>query len=183
MHVTPESKSVLDMLSAGQAVTDGTVSLGPFDSTTQILLGVLIDHYDQLHLSHGEQQAQNLLGFYSSAVKSRMEEASARAGGQEEVRATGRGEKACTTAPIAQTETPPRWKLHELICRSIKGVAPYGEELAFPFDGKSTLLYGPNGSGKTRLCLKTRPGAQTALPGQRYWLGKRRLVAGSVLGQ
>ena len=52
---------------------------------------------------------------------------------------------------IPSFDTPPSWRLHELKCRSVKGVAPRGEEFTFSFDGKSNLLFGPNGSGKSSL--------------------------------
>lgn len=47
--------------------------------------------------------------------------------------------------------TRPRWRLHHLRCRSIRGVAPFGEEFEFAFDGDSVLIYGPNGTGKSSL--------------------------------
>lgn len=53
--------------------------------------------------------------------------------------------------PVPDFASPPAWRLHELRCRSIKGVAPPGEEFTFSFEGKSNLLFGPNGSGKSSL--------------------------------
>lgn len=41
--------------------------------------------------------------------------------------------------------------LEEVHCRSFRGIAPAGEDVTFSFDGKSNLIYGPNGSGKTSL--------------------------------
>jgi hypothetical protein len=69
MRLTPESKSVLDMLLTGGTVTSASISIGPLDVTTRLLLQVLIDNYDQLFADHGADQAESLLKVYLEALK------------------------------------------------------------------------------------------------------------------
>jgi len=156
MQVTPESKSVLDKLLTGETMTAGEISVGPFDETTQLLLQVIIDYYDALSVSHGEEQAEKLVKAYLSAVEPETKEIGSNSEpSQQESTESTQDMRERETSPelptIPTLDAPPRWKLYELNCRSIKGVAAPGEEFPFFFDGKSNLLFGPNGSGKSSL--------------------------------
>ncbi len=153
MELTPESKSILDLLLTGETITDETGCLGPLDDTTRIVLRVLRDDYDRLDATHGEQQAKAFLKDYQDATKPRTVQTYSDALSEtpEQTKATSEVEQAAAVQAIAKIPSPPRWRLHGLTCRSVYGVAPFGEELSFPFDGKATLIYGPNGSGKSSL--------------------------------
>jgi len=159
MHLTPESKSVLDLLLAGNTVKAESVDIGPLDQTGQLLLELLIENYDQLHGDHGAQQVEVLLNAYERCLSAKMEAKSPdSAPPQSDVRedqTSHQDSKDSVTstqvATIPSFDSACRWRLHELKCRSIKGVAPRGEEFSFSFEGKSTLLFGPNGSGKSSL--------------------------------
>jgi len=159
MRLTPESKSVLDTLLAGGTLTAANISIGPLDETTRLLLQVLINNYDALYGTHGEQQAETLLKAYLRSVKPGTQEARPISepsqpesnGHTQSTQETHDPETSPDRPAILSFNTPPRWRLHELRCRSIKGVAPHGEEFPFSFEGKSNLLFGPNGSGKSSL--------------------------------
>jgi len=159
MRLTPESKSVLDTLLTGGTLTAANISIGPLDETTRLLLQVLIDNYDALSTTRGGQQAETLLKFYLRSVKEDAQEAQANSKPSQPERQDRTGSTQETHEPealpdmptIPSFDTPPMWRLHELKCRSVKGVAPRGEEFSFSFDGKSNLLFGPNGSGKSSL--------------------------------
>jgi len=159
MRLTPESKSILDTLLTGGILSAGNISIGPFDEITRLLLKVLIDNYDTLSTDRGVQQAESLLKFYLNSVKQATNETppnseTSQPESQKLKETTHKKiepETSKDVMKIPSFEIPANWRLHELKCRSIKGVAPAGEEFPFSFDGKSILLYGPNGSGKSSL--------------------------------
>lgn len=159
MRLTPESKFVLDTLITGGTLTAGNISIGPLDETTRLLLQVIIDNYDSLCGTRGEDRAESLLKAYLLIAKPETEEVPSNSKPlkpDSHVRTESTQEEhEPETLPdmptIPSFDTPPMWRLHELKCRSIKGVAPSGEEFPFSFDGKSNLLFGPNGSGKSSL--------------------------------
>ncbi len=159
MHLSPQSKSVLDTLLTGGVITAGKVTIGPLDQTTQLLLQVVIDNYDQLSTAHGPNQAEALLKSYLTASTPESNK-SPPASTSVDIEAKDK------TATIHRVKSPqnstalpaipnfpsrPAWRLYNLKCSSIKGVAPRGEEFPFSFDGKSNLIFGPNGSGKSSL--------------------------------
>lgn len=159
MRLTPESKSVLDTLLTGGTLTAANISIGPLDENTQLLLQVLIDNYDALCATRGAQQAEALLTAYLGRVEQETEETTSNSEPSqpqsqnctESTKETHDSDTSPDVPTIPSFDTPPGWRLHELKCRSIKGVAPAGEEFTFSFDGKSNLLFGPNGSGKSSL--------------------------------
>jgi len=159
MRLTPESKSVLDKLLAGDTLRAGRISVGGLDESSRLLLQILIEDYDSLSGKHGADQAETLVGLYLANVKRKRE--ITRRGSetlQEETQGHGEsseerdeGTSSRGVRAIPKFHTPTGWRLHKLKCRSIRGVAPQSEEFEFPFDGKSNLIFGPNGSGKSSL--------------------------------
>ena len=123
------------MTCTGGTLTAGNISIGSLDATTRLLLQVLIDNYDTLSTDRGVQQAESLLKFYLSSVKqstdetpsnsepSQLESQNLKEPTQEKIEP----ETSPDVLTIPSFETPPNWRLHELKCRSIKGVAPAGE--------------------------------------------------------
>lgn len=159
MHLSPQSKSILDKLLTGGAITAGKITIGPLDQTTQLLLQVVIDNYNQLSTTHGQNQADSLLKCYLTASKAKSDKSPSTStpADTEDKDKTATAHKAqspqsSTPLPaIPNFPIPSAWRLHNLKCSSIKGVAPRGEEFPFSFDGKSNLIFGLNGSGKSSL--------------------------------
>lgn len=159
MHLSPQSKSILDKLLTGGAITADKITIGPLDQTTQLLLQVVIDNYNQLYTTHGQNQVDALLKCYLTASKAKSDKSppASTPADTEDKDKTATAHKAqspqsSTPLPaIPNFPTPSAWRLYNLKCISIKGVAPRGEEFPFSFDGKSNLIFGPNGSGKSSL--------------------------------
>ena len=149
MPLSPQSAQVVDSLLSGQTVRSGNVILGPLDQATSILLEILVTDFDALYSLSGVEQAKDLLARYEAH---QAVEAVQDAGG------AANGEDRDRSAPIEgrngdDGEAIPRhgWRLVELQASSFRGLAPPGVTITFPFEGKSNLIYGPSGSGKSSL--------------------------------
>ena len=149
MPLSPQSAQVVDSLLRGQTVQSGNVVLGPLDQATSILLEILITDFDALHSFSGVEQAKDLLARYEA--RQAVEVAP-------DVGSAANAEDRDRGAPIEgrnadDGEAIPRrgWRLIELQASSFRGLAPPGVTITFPFEGKSNLIYGPSGSGKSSL--------------------------------
>lgn len=159
MRLSPESKSVLDKLLGGEEITAENISVGPLDKTTRLLLRLIMDNYEQLSDTHGAEQAQVLLSAYLIQLRrdAQQENDNSEPSNGENPEDLSRDAQIESSRTMKDLPTvpdftsPPAWRLHQLRCRSIKGVAPPGEEFPFSFEGKSNLLFGPNGSGESSL--------------------------------
>jgi energy-coupling factor transporter ATP-binding protein EcfA2/SOS-response transcriptional repressor LexA len=152
MSLSPQAKSVVDRLLAGETVrsVSGTISLGPFDRTTKTVLQILMESQLDLDQRKGADQASRLRQIYEAAKES-FSAGETGEGIEGDDCATDSnlatpGAKQALTA-VAATE----WRLWSVTCRSVRGIAPAGEDFSFSFDGHSTLIFGQNGSGKSSL--------------------------------
>jgi len=163
MSISPQAKSVLDRLQAGETVSSssGAVTLGPLDEPASLLLRVLTDHQRDLQQRTGADQAAALRRLYASEKEAATAaEAEHDAAAPAKVDEPGIGDEADDSTVLDEsagipTQAPAavrsEWRLWSVVCQSIRGVAPAGEEFSFPFEGRSTLIFGPNGSGKSSL--------------------------------
>ena len=149
MPLSPQSARVVDSLLNGHKVQSGNVILGPLDQATLILLEILVTDFDALKSLSGVEQAKDLLARYEER---QAVEVVPDAGSVANAEDRDRG------APIEgrnadDSEAIPRhgWRLVELQASSFRGLAPPGVTITFPFEGKSNLIYGPSGSGKSSL--------------------------------
>jgi len=161
MSVSPQAKSVLDRLHAGDTVSSSVVTLGPLDVPTRRLLRVLIDEQHDLVNRRGADQATSLRRLYAAERNAGAPgEADHDAGASENADAPSIDDEAVASAVTDESaamfirgprEVQPEWRLWGVTCQSIRGVAPAGEVVPFSFDARSTLIFGPNGSGKSSL--------------------------------
>lgn len=115
---------------AGEQLVCGAVTLEPLTPEARRLLRALVAVQADLDGKKGAEQVAAVRAAYNTASD-----------------AVGTPASTATT----HATTPPRWRLHRLRGSSIRGLAPYGEEFLFHFDGDSTFIYGPNGTGKSSL--------------------------------
>lgn len=157
MPISPQTQSVLARLQAGETLQSGAVSLGPLDEPTALLLRVLLDNQRDLEQRKGADQAEALCRFVVMARQTGADQAAALtegpAGNADRGVASVHNARDESSAPSASRACSPQshWRLWNVVCQSIRGVAPAGEVLEFAFDGKSTLIFGSNGSGKSSL--------------------------------
>lgn len=162
MAISLQSQSVLDRLDDGERVTSGSESVGPLDKPTRLLLRLLVEQGDVLNRESGAEQARKLRELYVEANRSseQQTEGAAEEGEAETDGAATAGHRDADSSDVAHAGAtgtsvvngePARWRLHDLTCRSVRGVDPSGNPLDFPFDGLPTLIFGPNGSGKSSL--------------------------------
>lgn len=149
MNVSPQSQSALDKLLQGEEIKSGDLTIGPLDQQARTLLRVLIDYYEDLCGRKGTDQARSLRRAFGSLLQSALRHRRTNLGD------VGHGESETQEAshrprtPIVSL--PLGWRLFRMQCQSIRGIAPPGETFVFSFDGVSTLLFGPNASGKSSL--------------------------------
>lgn len=161
MSISPQTKSVLKRLHAGETLSSGDVTVGPFTAPTKLLLSVLADHRNDLQGRTGADQATRLCSLYAAKKEAVAEgeadgESSRRdEDAESEIVHDAESHRDANEPSVAtSSDTAPAdraWCLWSVTCQSIRGVAPVGETLEFSFDGRSTLIFGPNGSGKSSL--------------------------------
>lgn len=160
--ISPQSQSVLDRLDNGERVTSGSESVGPLDVPTRRLLRLLVEEGDVLNRESGAEQARKLrkLNVEAKCASEQLaEDATGECGIESDgtlavkngaTESSGEVQAVASDQPVVEGQ-PARWRLHDLTCRSVRGVDPSGEPLEFPFNGLPALIYGPNGSGKSSL--------------------------------
>lgn len=147
MELSPEAQRVVEELCQGRQAHIGDRQCGPFDKRTRLVLQILRDNCEQLEAMSGQTRAKAFLGMWRTA----------REPAEDKVNADGQEGEERRPSSSAGRDTRPsdekhhRWRLYRLKCQSVRGCAPYGEEIEFSFEGKSNLIYGPNGSGKSSL--------------------------------
>lgn len=146
-NLSPRSQEVVDSLLKKEVLTEGSVSVGPFDDATIRVLGILIDNFIYLQAERGEQQAEKILDLFLAAEQFEEEESQTKKNASDTYTEPD-GDEAPKKKEAAK---PYEWRLTGLQCDSYRGIGPPGEIIEFPFDGRSTLIYGPNGSGKSSL--------------------------------
>lgn len=163
MILSPQSSDVIERLERGETVEAEGVRIGPLDETARTLLRLLVDQYEALESPTGKDQARALREAYLERKNAQAQQApdasdaADRHGAPEAVTSeTGTSLEDGHTETTTGTARPPGWRLVELECTSIRGVAPPGQTFRFSFRGLSdrgvsNLIFGPNGSGKSSL--------------------------------
>ncbi len=146
MKLSPQSEAIISKLHLGERVESGSTVLGSLDDPALTLLEILVDEYEDLSSRTGADQARALRTHYAEHVQAETSES-----GEDEEPASAAESEASTEPEDNASEEPANWRLVKLRCRSIRGIAPPGEEFEFEFCGESNLIYGPNGSGKSSL--------------------------------
>ncbi len=132
MELSPQSAQEVQKLLRGIGIRSGSVVVGPLNDAGKKALSLLADHISRLQQFKGAAQAQEFRKLYKAEATTTPEQ-----------------DAEATTSPNLQA--PRKWKLEKLTCKSIRGIAPPGEQFEFTFDSKSLLIFGPNGSGKSSL--------------------------------
>jgi len=151
MSLSPQAKSVIDRLLSGAAVKSASenICIGPLDATTKTVLQIVVDSQSDLAGRTGADQASRLRQLYEAAKGS-----TERCDSQGSSKSDDGTDDSTVDDSAAGAGTMPaaaKWQLWTISCRSVRGVAPAGEDFSFPFDGQSTLIFGQNGSGKSSL--------------------------------
>jgi recombinational DNA repair ATPase RecF len=146
MKLSPHSEAIVHKLRLGERVESGSTVLGSLDDPALALLEILVDEYEDLSSRTGADQAGALRTYYAEHVQAETSES-----GEDEEPASAAESETSTEPEDNASEEPANWRLVKLRCRSIRGIAPPGEEFEFEFCGESNLIYGPNGSGKSSL--------------------------------
>lgn len=144
LRLSPQSQAIIDALLGGQSRASGSVVLGPLGATTRMVLEIIVDDYGEINDLRGVDRAKDFLNRYRTRVIKDQEN-------NEKGEATLTEEDADRLGDKTVDTTPRGWRLIELKASSFRGLAPPGDEIAFLFDGKSTFIFGPNGTGKSSL--------------------------------
>jgi len=142
MIFSPQSQEVIDSLLRGEKIQSGTVSVGPLDETSLLLLKILSSNYEAISVLSGAEQAKELRSRYQ--VQAQQAEANSSDALSDSEYEAGEGD-------TGQSETCRGWRLVELKATSYRGLAPVGTDITFQFNEVSNLIFGPNGSGKSSL--------------------------------
>ncbi len=150
MTFSPQSQAVVDQLLAGKKVSSARAALGPLDEAGRTLLRVVSEKHAKLQARNGTEQLEFLCERYKEAKKISAEESVTKEEPCLPPEAVANNE----TLAVAKSQKPTSknaYVLKRLESTSFRGLAPAGQSVTFDFDGKSNLIYGPNGSGKTSL--------------------------------
>jgi|GEM_PF-1795507 len=144
MNFSPQSQEVIDSLLRGRQIQSGTVSVGPFDEASLLLLKILSNDYGAINALSGAEQAKELRSRYQE------QEQQTEANSDSSDTSTNIDHEKAEGDP-GQLETCRGWRLVAVNATSYRGLAPVGTDITFQFDGVSNLIFGPNGSGKSSL--------------------------------
>jgi len=136
-HLNTRTRQIVSALVKGDSVELGGGSIEGFTGDEATVLKVLAKHLPELKEKHGGSLVERVIELFNDKAEE---------GGEEAVeQIVGDGEEAEATEELAG------WKLGHLRAWSFRGLAPARREWKFNFSGKSHLLYGPNGCGKSSL--------------------------------
>jgi len=136
-HLNTRTRQIVSALARGDSVELGGGSIAGFEGNEAIVLRVLATHLEQLKGLHGGDLVGRVVGLFREIAEEDKE------GIEEDV--AGEGED------IEVTQELVAWRLGWLRTWSFRGLAPAKREWKYDFAGKSHLLYGPNGCGKSSL--------------------------------
>ena len=136
-HLNTRTRQIVTSLTEGDSVEVGGGSIEGFVGDEATVLKVLARHFPELKKLHGGSLVERVIELFNDEA----EESGEAAEGQ----IAGEGEDAEATEELAG------WKLGHLRAWSFRGLAPARREWRYDFSGKSHLLYGPNGCGKSSL--------------------------------
>lgn len=137
MKLSPQSNDIISKLLAGQPIAMDNLTVGPLDKPARGLLNVLVKHFDELSRAKGDDRASKLRSLYVAELACAADEASP---------------PAKTTAPFVECSSAPDWKIEQLRCVSIRGIAPPGERA-------SSRATGPSWPTRKRPISRAKPPA------------------------
>lgn len=136
-HLNTRTRQIVSALARGDSVELGGGSIEGFTGDEATVLKVLARHLLELKELRRGSLVERVIELFNDEA----EEGGEAAEGQ----IAGDGEDAEATEELAN------WKLGHLRAWSFRGLAPARREWRYDFSGKSHLLYGPNGCGKSSL--------------------------------
>ena len=136
-HLNTRTRQIVTALTKGDSVELGGGSIEGFVGDEATVLKVLARHLPELKELRRGSLVERVIELFNNEA----EEGGETAEGQ----IAGDGEEAEATEELAG------WKLGHLRAWSFRGLAPARREWKYDFSGKSHLLYGPNGCGKSSL--------------------------------
>jgi len=136
-HLNTRTRQIVSALARGVLVELGGGSIEGFTGDEATVLKVLARHLLELKELRGGRLVERVIELFNDEAKEGGEAA--------EGQIAGDGEDAEATEELAG------WKLGHLRAWSFRGLAPARREWRYDFSGKSHLLYGPNGCGKSSL--------------------------------
>lgn len=137
-HLNPRTRAIVTKLCESQRIELGDQHIGPFSDKEENLLCVLASHLSELQSLTGQSLVEKVVRLVDDISQKKPvppEE-------PEENEGSPKHEE-----PLAQC----RYRIGLLRARSFRGLAPGGQDWKYDFGGKSHLLYGPNGCGKSSL--------------------------------
>jgi hypothetical protein len=132
MELSPQSAQEVQKLLNGLPIRSGDLIVGALDATAKKTLSILVTHSSVLLPVKGVSQADEFRRLFKAEQ-------------------TVEPEISPTATPTAVIRPQRNWRLEKLTCKSVRGIAPPGEQFEFNFGSKSLLIFGPNGSGKSSL--------------------------------
>lgn len=129
-HMTARSRQVVRQLVDGREVTIGGEAAGPMELEQRRALSLLATALEQLAQKSGADLAT---AFVQEFKDHQLPEP--------------------TEPPTSAADAPARvrWRVGKVRACSFRGLAPAGQVWTRDFEGRSHLLYGPNGCGKSSL--------------------------------
>lgn len=140
-HLNTRTREIIENLCAGQPVELGGEAVGALDDDEIQALHVLASRLSELEELRGQELAEKFVELFDRESVDRDDPGDK---GHEE------NEEAAPEQTITG-ECAGGYKIGLVRARSFRGLAPAGREWKYDFRGKSHLLYGPNGCGKSSL--------------------------------
>ncbi len=127
-HLNTRTRQLVIKLIKGETVPIGGETVGPLKDDELLLLYTIVAHLPDLSGSTGKVLADKVIELFENAeIPGEIGE-----------------------SDVSETYSN-KWILRRVRACSFRGLAPAGKEWEFEFDGKSHLIYGPNGCGKSSL--------------------------------
>lgn len=132
-HLNVKTRRIVRDMCAGKPTRLGGANIGVMPEGSRRLLAVLAGHVDSLSGLGGQDLITKVLELYAGfRFESAVEELNA-------------------YEDDGDAGVSRRYRVGKIRACSFRGLAPAGREWSFDFVGKSHLLYGPNGCGKSSL--------------------------------
>ena len=140
-HLNIRVREITEKLYLGESTQLGRQTLGPFSDHERKVLYVLANHLRELERLNGQELAEKFVELFDKTITGQKEHNNQKhEQGEEEA---GHEE--------SSDELGTGYRLGFIRACSFRGLSPGGQEWEYDFKGKSHLLYGPNGCGKSSL--------------------------------